>query len=199
MRSIIVSMYLVKAAELDVIRKTAGNLLRGLHFSAAYTPHFAMCTDNLSEIMVTTQTTPAEINSVMRFSCSGLCPRAETKAVRARMDEHCSYRPETVSLWHEREPEYFEKAAAKANNSIQKTLKEIGRKEGDTFSILIINNDILPLLELVAPKEFDHLEIARPGDVIQFRYEAVFSMRNIMNWQLVHAYNLKPPGSPWLR
>jgi hypothetical protein len=47
------------------------------------------------------------------------------------------------------------------------------------------------MLELVASKEFNHLEIARPGNVIQFRYEAAIGVRSIMNWQLVHAYNLK--------
>ena len=56
------------------------------------------------------------------------------------------------------------------------------------YNVLIINNDILPMLELVASKEYDHLEIARPGDVVQFRYEVVIGDRNIMNWQLVHAY-----------
>lgn len=191
MRNFIVCIYLVKAAELDVISKTARNLLRGLHFEAVYTPHFAMCTDNLSEIMINTNTELVDIKSVMRFSCSGLCPKPEMKAIRAHMDDICARSPETVRLWYENEPEYFEKAASKANQSIQKTLKEIGRKTGKTFNIMIINNDILPMLELVASKEYNHLGIARPGNVIQFRYEAVIGFRNIMSWQLVHAYNLK--------
>jgi hypothetical protein len=191
MRSFTVCIYLVKAAELEVIRMTARNLLRGLKLAAAYTPHFAMCTDNLSEIMITTNTEPDEIRSVMRFSCSGLCPRPEMKAIAARMTAVCGNRLETVRLWYENEPEYFEKAAAKANQSIQKTLKELSRKAGSSFNIMIINNDILPLLELVASKEYNHLETARPGNVIQLRYEVGICERNIMNWQLVHAYNLK--------
>ncbi len=192
MRNLIVSIYFIKAAELDVTRRTARNLLRGLSFATVYTPHFAMCTDNLSEIMLTTNAEVVETRSVMRFSCSGLCPRPEMKRMRLEMDERCRRIPETVQLWCEKEPDYFDKAATKANQSLQKTFKEIGCKSGSTFNIMIINNDILPMLELVASKEYDQLEIARPGDVIQFRYEVVISFRNIMNWRLVHAYKFSP-------
>lgn len=188
MRNFIVSIYFVKTAELDVIRNTAKNLLRGLNFAAAYTPHFAMCTDNLSEIMLATNANPAETRSVMRFSCSGLCPKPELKKLREQMNDRCGKRPETVELWCKNEPDYFDKAATKANQALQKTLKEIGGKSGEAFNLLIINNDILPMFELLASKEYNHLEIARPGEVTQFRYEVAISFRNIMNWQLVHAY-----------
>ena len=150
-----------------------------------------MCTDTLSEIMLATNADPVEIRSVMRFSCSGLCPRPEMKTVRARMDGICDLRAETVHLWYENEAAYCENAATKANQSLQKTLKEISRKPGNSFNVMIINNDILPLLELLASKEYNHLEIARPGDVIQLRYEAAIGGRNILNWQLVHTHNFK--------
>jgi len=190
MRKFLVCIYLVKAAELDVIRRTARNLLRGLNFTAVYTPHFAMCTDTLSEIITETGMAQVENRSVMRFSCSGLYLKSEMKAIRTHMDVLCRKRPETVGLWFEREPAYFEKAATKANNALKKTLKEIGNYPGDNFHVLVINNDILPLFELIASKEFDHLEIARPGNVIQFRYTVAIDTDGIMNWQLVHAYNL---------
>jgi len=189
MRNFNVCIYLVKAAELEIVRNAARQLLRGLQFTTVYTPHFAMCTDNLSEIMLATNTEQVETKSVMRFSCSGLYPKQELKAMRVRMDDLCRHRTETVGSWYEHEPEYFDRAAAKANLSVQKTLKEIGRKAGNAFNIMIINNDILPLLELVAPEEYNRLAIARPGDVIQFRYEVGISFRSIMNWQLVHAYH----------
>lgn len=189
MRTFYVCMYLVKAAELEMIRKTARELLRGLQFATAYTPHFAMCTDNLSEIMLATGTEQVETKSVMRFSCSGLYPKLELKEIRARMDKLCCYRTETVGDWYDNEPEYFARAAAKANQSVQKTFKEIGRKQGNAFNVMIINNDMLPLLELVAPEEYNQLAIARPGEIIQFRYEVATSFRGIMNWQLVHAYH----------
>ena len=188
MRKFVVSIYFVKAAELDVIRTTATSLLRGLHFAAIYTPHFAMCTDNLSEIMLATGANPAETRSVMRFSCSGLCPKPELKTLRARMDERCGKRPETVGLWCRHEPDYFDRAATKANQALQKTLKEVASHPGDAFNLLIINNDILPMFELLASQEYDQLQIARPGEVTQFRYEVGTSFRNIMNWRLVHAY-----------
>ena len=60
MRNFNVCIYLVKAAELDIIRKTARVLLRGLQIATVYTPHFAMCTDNLSEIMMATGTEELE-------------------------------------------------------------------------------------------------------------------------------------------
>jgi hypothetical protein len=189
MRNFKVCIYLVKAAELEVIRRTTRELLRGLKFTTIYTPHFAMCTDSLSEILLGTSTEPVETKSVMRFSCSGLFPKQELKAMRAHMDELCRHRRETVGMWYEHEPNYFDKAAAKANQSVQKTLKEIGRKPGESFNIMIINNDILPMLELVAPGDYNQLETARPGDVLQFRYEVAIGFRSIMNWQLVHAYH----------
>ena len=189
MRNFIVCIYFVKAAELNAIRKTAIKLLRGLNYAAVYTPHFAMCTDNLSEIMLATNAEVVETRSVMRFSCSGLFPKPEMKKIRAQMDECCCQSPDTVGLWCENEPGYFEKAATKANQALQKTLKEIGCKSGNTFNVLIINNDNLPMLELLASKDYNGLEIAHPGDVIQFRYEVVIGPRNIMNWRLVHAYN----------
>ena len=191
MRNFIVSIYFVKAAELEIIRRTAINLLRGLKFAAVYTPHFAMCADNLSEIMIATNTDVVETKSVMRFCCSGLCPKPEMKKIRVHMNDICHQIPETVGLWCENEPGYFEKAAIKANQALQKTLKEIGRRSGNEFNVMIINNDILPMLELVASKDYNHLEIARPGNVIQFRYEVTIGPQSIMNWQLVHAYNFK--------
>lgn len=189
MRKFTVCIYLVKAAELDIIRKTARNLLRGLQFTTVYTPHFAMCTDTLSEIMLATSTELVETKSVMRFSCSGLCPKQELHAVRDRMDELCCHRAETVGAWYEFEPEYFARAAAKANQSVQKTVKELSRKADNAFNIMIINNDSVPLLELVAPEEYNQLAIARPGDLIQFRYEVAIGADGLMNWQLVHAYH----------
>ena len=189
MRNFKVCIYLVKAAELEVIRRTTRELLRGLKFTTIYTPHFAMCTDTLSEILLGTSTEPVETKSVMRFSCSGLYPRQELKAMRAHMDDLCRHRHETVGMWYKHEPHYFDKAAEKANQALQKTLKEIGRKQGESFNIMIINNDILPMFELVAPGDYNQLEIARPGDVIQFRYEVAIGFRSIMNWQLVHAYH----------
>ena len=191
MRNFIVCIYLVKTAELDVIRRTAIKLLRGLNFAAVYTPHFAMCTDNLSEIMLATNAEVAETRSVMRFSCSGLCSKPEMKKIRTHIEELCRHRLDTVGLWCENEPGYFDKAATKANQALQKTLKEIGGKSGNSFNVMIINNDSLPMFELLASKDYNSLEIAHPGDVIQFRYEVVSCPRNIMNWRLVHAFNYK--------
>ena len=189
MRTYSVCIYLVKAAERDVVRATARNLLRGLRFAAVYTPHFAMCTDTLSEILLATGTDQAETRSVMRFCCSGLFPRPELNAIRERMDGFCQARPETVGLWYHREPEYFDRAATKANQSLRKTLKEVGRAPGENFNIMVINNDRLPLLELIASEEFDRLPVARPGDVVQFRCEVAVGHRGIMSWQLVHAFH----------
>jgi hypothetical protein len=191
MRNFFVSIYFVKAAELNVIRKTAIKLLRGLHFTVVYTPHFAMCTDNLSEIMLATSAEVVETRSVMRFSCSGLFPKPEMKKIRAQMDECCRRTLDTVGLWCKKQPVYFDKAATKANNSLQKTLKEISCQSGNSFNVMIINNDSLPLLELLASKEYSSLEVAQPGEVIQFRYEVAIGPDNIMNWRLVHAFNLK--------
>jgi len=143
MRKFIVSIYFVKATELDIIRRTAINLLRGLDFSTAYTPYFAMCTDNLSEIMLATNTDAIETRSVMRFSCSGLCPKPEMKKIHARMYVCCRHGLGTVGLWCEKEPEYFDKAAAKANQALQKTFKEIGCKPGSTFNIERDYNKVL--------------------------------------------------------
>jgi hypothetical protein len=191
MHNFIVSIYYVKAAELNVIRRTAVNLLRGLGSVAAYTPHFAMCTDNLSEIMLATNTDAIETRSVMRFSCSGLCSRPEMKKMRAKMDDFCRHDVETVGLWCEKEPDYFDRAATKANQALKKTFKEIGGNYGTSFNVMIINNDILPMLELVASKEYDQLEIAKQGEVTQFRYEVAMGVRNIINWRLLQAYKLK--------
>jgi hypothetical protein len=191
MRKFFVCLYLVKAAELNVIRRTAMKLLRGLNFTAVYTPHFAMCTDNLSEIMLATSAGVVEARSVMRFSCSGLFPQPEMKKIRAQMDECCRHSLDTVELWCKNQPGYFDKAATKANNSLQKTLKEISSQSGNSFNVMIINNDSLPMLELLASKDYNCLEVAHPGDVIQFRYEVVTGPPNIMNWRLVHAFNLK--------
>lgn len=188
MRKFTVCFYLVKAAERDVVRRTALKLLCGLPLTTVYTPHFAMCTDTLSEILLATATDQVETKSVMRFTCSGLFPKGELKAIRERMDEAGRHRPETVGLWNILEPDYFDLAAAKASQGLQKTLKEISRNEGSSFNVMIINNDTLPLFELLVPREHNQLEIARPGDVIQFRYEVALCSRKIMSWKMVHAY-----------
>jgi hypothetical protein len=136
MRNFTVCIYLVKAAELNIIRKTARKLLRGFPFTTAYTPHFAMCTDNLSEIMLATGTEEIETKSVMRFSCSGLYPKQKLVVMRADMDVRCCGF-ESVGSWYQHEPEYFDRAAAKANQSVQKTLKEISLKPGNNFNVMV--------------------------------------------------------------
>jgi len=191
MRTFFVCIYLVKAAELNVIRNAAIQLLRGLNFAVVYTPHFAMCTDSLSEILLVTNAPVSATRSVMRFSCSGLFPKAEIKKIREQLDESRCHAPDSVGLWCKNQPGYFDKAATKANQSLQKTLKELSGQPGDSFNVMIINNDNLPLLELLASKDYNSLEVAHPGDVIQFRYEVVIGPDNIMNWRLVHAFNLK--------
>lgn len=194
MRTFIVTIYLVKAAERDVIRRTATHLLRGLNFTTVYTPHFAMCTDSLSEILLATGAEVLETRSVMRFSSSGLLPKAELVRIGERMADKFQPLPQRVGHWCEHEPDYFDRAATKANSALQKTLKELMAKSGSAFTILIINNDQLPLFELLASKTYGNLETARPGDLLQFRYEVAIGPRNILNWKLVHAYKFVPPA-----
>jgi hypothetical protein len=191
MRTFTVCFYLVKAAERDVIRRTALKLLCGLPLTTVYTPHFAMCTDTLSEILLATGSEQVETKSVMRFSSSGLVPKGELKAIRERMDEAGRHHPETVGLWNTLEADYFDLAAAKATQGLQKTIKEISRNDGTSFNVMIINNDTLPLFELLVPREYNHLEIARPGDVTQFRYEVALCSGKIMGWKMVHAYRYR--------
>lgn len=191
MKRFIVCLYLIKAAELDVIRTTASRLLRGLSFATVYTPHFAMCMDNQSEIMLAADIEVAETKQALRFSNSGLYAKEALQAMRAQMAALCMDTPETIDLWREAQSEYYAKARTKAKEALRKTFKELGNKSGNAFNILVINNDILPLLELSVPKDFEDLEIARPGDVIQFRYEVVTGTAGTINARLLHAYRYK--------
>jgi hypothetical protein len=127
----------------------------------------------------------------MRFSCSGLFPKPELLRLRTLMNMVCQQGAETVGRWCATTPAYFEKAAAKVNQSLHKTFKEIAGKSGDTFNIMVLNNDTLPMFELIALPEYHDLEVARPGEISLFRYEVGVGYRNILNWQLVHAYKFK--------
>jgi hypothetical protein len=196
MRHFIVSLYLVKAAELDVIRTTAIKLLRGLHFTTVYTPSFAMCADNQSEIMLTADVEVGETKSTLRFSNRGLCAKQEMREMHEQMIKLCQDTPQTIDLWREEKPDFcttvfYTKAAIKAKEALRDTFKELSRKTGNRFDIMVINNDLLPLLELSVPKDFEDLQIAQPGDVIQFRYEVAIGDGGKINFRLLHAYRYK--------
>lgn len=191
MRRIIISLFLFKVTEREQAKLMAEKFFPGLNFTKTYTPHFALCTDSLSEIMQVPDVGINGISSVMRFCCNGLLSGHEPQSLRKAMNAFRSEAPETVDLWREIQPEYYLKAVAKAAQALRKSFKEFSILSGNNFNVLVLNNDILPMIELAVPEKFESLEIAQPGNLIQIRYEVTFGLPGMLNWRVLHAYHYK--------
>ena len=168
-----VIIWLVKAAELDVMKKCCAEKLIGLHFDIIYTLPYAMCLNTVSEIIADLNIEDdQDIVATSRFSCVGMIPPAEMTLLQQNVKAFVKNTPITVDVWKELSGSYFEKAVQKAQASINKTFAELANYPDNAFTLLIVNNDRMPLLELLAEPLNSAFRIPAEGEVVEFRFEA---------------------------
>ena len=169
-----VIIWLVKAAELDVIRKCCMKLLAGLHFDFIYTLPYAMCLNTVSEILSTLEIEDDQnIISTTRFSSIGLIPPEEMALMQKRLADFVKKSPVTIDVWRNVAANYVDMAVAKAQRGVVKTLAELAKEPGNAFTLLSINNDKIPLLELLGEPLDSALRIPAEGEIVELRFEGV--------------------------
>jgi hypothetical protein len=186
-KKINVIIWLVKAAELDVVRKCCMEKLVGLHFDLIYTLPYAMCLNTVSEIFSTLEIEEDQnIIATSRFSSIGLIPPADMTLMQQRAANFVKKTPVTVDVWREVAGNFVDLAVQKAQASIVKTFAELSKKPGNAFTLLVVNNDRMPLLELLAEPLNIALRVPAEGEVVELRFEGVLEGKNV-NTKLVYA------------
>lgn len=169
-----VVIWLVKAAELDVIKKCCMKKLIGLHFDLIYTLPYAMCLNTVSEIISNLEIEEDQnIIATSRFSSIGLLASAEMAAMQQRLADFVKKTPVNVDIWREVAGDFVDLAIQKAQASIIKTFAELSKHPGNAFTLLAVNNDRIPLLELLAEPLCLALRIPKEGEIVEFRFEGV--------------------------
>ncbi len=182
-----VIIWLVKAAELDVIRKCCMKLLAGLHFDFIYTLPYAMCLNTVSEILSTLEIEEDQnIISTTRFSSIGLVSPEEMALMQKRLADFVKKSPVTVDVWRNVAANYVDMAVAKAQRGVVKTLAELAKEPGNAFTLLSINNDKIPLLELLGEPLDSALRIPAEGEIVELRFEGVVEGEDVQA-KLVYA------------
>lgn len=186
-KKINVIIWLVKAAELDVIKKCCMKKLIGLHFDLIYTLPYAMCLNTVSEIFSTLAIEDDQnIIATSRFSSIGLIQPGDMALMQQRVSDFVKETPVNVDVWQDAAGSFVKLAVEKAKNSINKTLLELSNKPGNAFTLLVVNNDRLPLLELLAVPLNTALRIPGEGEIVELRFEGLVE-GNEVNSKLVYA------------
>jgi hypothetical protein len=179
-KKINVIIWLVKAAELDVVKACCMRKLIGLHFDLIYTLPYAMCLNSVSEIISDLEIEEDQnIISTSRFSSIGLVPPVEMAQMQLRVSEFVKKTPITLDVWKDVAGKYFGLAIQKAQASIIKTFAELAKKPGSVFTIMAVNNDRMPLLELLAEPFDPSLRIPSEGEIVELRFEGVVEGKNV--------------------
>jgi hypothetical protein len=182
-----VIIWQVKAAELDVIQKCCMTKLIGLHFDMIYTLPYAMCLNTVSEIFNTLEIEDDQnIIATSRFSSIGLISPQEMALMQQRVADFVKETSINVDVWREVAGPYVELALSKAQASIIKTFAELGKKPSNSFTLLVVNNDRLPLLELLALPLNNSLKIPTEGEVAELRFECLMEGKDLRT-KLVYA------------
>jgi hypothetical protein len=171
-KKINVIIWLVKAAELDVIKKCCMTKLIGLHFDLIYTLPYAMCLNTVSEIFSTLEIEDDQnIIATSRFSSIGLISPGEMAMMQQRVSDFVKDTPVNVDVWQDVAGPFVDMAIEKAKTSIIKTFGELAKKPSNAFTLLVVNNDRLPLLELLAGPLNSALKIPGEGEIVELRFE----------------------------
>ena len=188
-KKINVIIWLVKAAELDVIKKCCMKKLIGLHFDLIYTLPYAMCLNTVSEIFSTLEIEDDQsIIATSRFSSIGLIPPGEMALMQQRVSKFVKDTPINVDVWQDVAGTFCNMAVEKARASIIKTFAELAKKPStsNAFTLLVVNNDRLPLLELLAVPLGIALKVPGEGEIVEMRFEGFVEGKDVRT-KLVYA------------
>ncbi|MDA8429322.1 MAG: hypothetical protein M0T70_08710 [Geobacteraceae bacterium] len=179
-KKINVIIWLVKAAELDVIQKCCMKKLIGLHFDLIYTLPYAMCLNTVSEIFKTLEIEDDQnIIATSRFSCINLIAPGEMALLQQRVTNFVKDTPVNVDVWKDVAGAYCDMAVEKARASIIKTFVELAKKPNSAFTLLVVTNDRLPLLELLSLPLDVALRIPAEGEVVEMRFEGLVEGKDV--------------------
>jgi hypothetical protein len=146
-----------------------------------------MCLNTVSEIFSTLKIEDDKnIISTTRFSNVGLVSDEEFVAPLNTAANSEKSTPITVGVWQEVAKSYFDMSVSKAAASMNKTFAELNKMPGNSFTILVVNNDRMPLLELLAAPLNKELTIPSEGEVLQMRFKGTVGAYKV-DAELVYA------------
>jgi len=175
-------IWLVKAAELDVVQKCCMKKLIGLHFDIIYTLPYAMCLNTVSEILSTLDIEEDQkIIATTRFSSIGLVQPEEMALMQQRVTDFVKKTPVNIDVWRDVAGNYVDLAVQKAQANIIRTFAELAKKWPGkaAFTLLAVNNDRMPLLELLAEPLDIALRIPQAGEIVELRFEGVVEGKDV--------------------
>ena len=182
-----VIVWLIKSAELEVIRQSCLSNLVGLHFDLIYTMPYAMCLNTISEIFLTLKIEDDKnIISTTRFCNIGLVSKEEIKALQGMVASFSDNTPNNVDVWQKNAKNYLELSVSKAIASIKKTFDELAILPGNSFTILVVNNDKMPLLEFITGSLAMAPNFPSEGELLEMRFVGTVSTKKT-NAKLVYA------------
>lgn len=192
-KKIKIIIWLVKAAELDVVQMCCMKKLIGLHFDIIYTLPYAMCLNTVSEILSTLDMEEDQkIIATTRFSSAGLIQPEEMALMQQRVADFVKKTPVNIDVWRNVAGNYVDLAVQKAQANIVKTFAELAKKyTGNAFTLLAVNNDRIPLLELLAEPLKIALRVPVQGEIVELRFEGVVDGKNV-HAKLVYAAHGTP-------
>lgn len=192
-KKIKIIIWLVKAAELDVVQMCCMKKLIGLHFDIIYTLPYAMCLNTVSEILSTLDMEEDQkIIATTRFSSAGLIQPEEMALMQQRVADFVKKTPVNIDVWRNVAGNYVDLAVQKAQANIVKTFAELAKKyPGNAFTLLAVNNDRMPLLELLAEPLKIALRVPVQGEIVELRFEGVVDGKNV-HAKLVYAAHGTP-------
>jgi hypothetical protein len=84
-----------------------------------------------------------------------------------------------VDVWQDVAGSFCALAEEKAKNSIIKTFAELAKKPSNAFTLLVVNNDRLPLLELLSSPLNLALKIPNEGEIVEMRFEGLVDGKDV--------------------
>jgi hypothetical protein len=101
--------------------------------------------------------------------------------MQQRVSEFVKKTPITLNVWKDVAGSYYDQAVQKAQTSIIKTYAELAKRwpGNASYTIMAVNNDRMPLLELLAESFDPSLRIPAEGEFCELRFEGVVEGRNV--------------------
>lgn len=173
-----VIVWLIKSAEIDVIRQSCLSNLVGLHFDLIYTMPYAMCLNTISEIFSTLKIEDDKnIICTTRFSNIGVISKDEMETLQEMVAGFPDKTPNNAEVWQKYAQNYSDLAVSKATASINKSFDELAKMPGNSFTVLVVNNDKTPLLELITGALDTAPNFPSEGELLQLRFEGTVGSR----------------------
>jgi hypothetical protein len=148
---------------------------------------YAMCLNTISEVFSTLKIEDDKnIICTTRFSNSGLVSTEEMETLQDMVAGFSDKIPSNIDVWQRNAEKYFDLSVSRAAAGINKTFDELAKMPGNSFTVLVVNNDRMPLMELITGALSKPPTFPSEGELLQLRFEGTVGTKKT-NAKLVYA------------